>query len=118
MATSITHGLNTIPVDTVLGWTSTREHGNLLHEVIGRSDVEVTFKSAGLRKGTLKLLCLTFENAVQLEQEHAQIGIFTLVNDELPAPGIGMVYVPSGSIQLGQENSRWVLSVEFQEVSS
>lgn len=116
MTTTIQHGASSIPVDFLLGFTTEREHGNILHPVLGRGDVEVTFKVAGLRSGTFKFLCETFEKAAALEAEHAQVGIFTLLNDELPDPGVSMVYVPVGSITVERDGSKWIVGVGFQEV--
>lgn len=116
MTTSVQHGTTTLSVDFLLGFVTEREHGNILHPVLGRSDVEVTFKSAGLRKGTLKFLCSTFEGAAALDAEHAKIGTFQLLDDEIPAPGISMTYVPSGRITVELDETRYIVSVDFQEV--
>jgi hypothetical protein len=117
MTTTIQHGASSIPVDFLLGFTTEREHGNILHPVLGRGDVEVTFKVAGLRSGTFKFLCNTFAKAAELEAEHAEVGVFTMLNDELPSPGISMVYVPSGRITVEAEGSKWIVSCDFQEVT-
>lgn len=116
MTTTINHASTSITVDFLLGFTTERDHGNILHPVLGRGDVEVTFKVAGLRSGTFKFLCDTFEKAAALEAEHAKVGVFTMLNDELPAPGISMVYVPSGRISVEGEGSKWIVSCDFQEV--
>lgn len=116
MTTTINHGTASIAVDFLLGFTTERDHGNILHPVLGRGDVEVTFKVAGLRSGTFKFLCNTFEKASELEGEHAKVGVFTMLNDELPAPGVSMVYVPSGRLTVEREGSKWIVSVDFQEV--
>ncbi|MBF4565402.1 hypothetical protein [Plantibacter sp. VKM Ac-2876] len=116
MTASVQHGTTTIGVDFLLGFVSEREHGNILHPVLGRGDVEVTFKAAGLRKGTLKFLCDTYEKAAALDAEHAKIGSFQLLDDEVPPPGVSMTYVPAGRITVELDQTQYVVSVDFQEV--
>jgi hypothetical protein len=118
MATTLTKsGLSIVPL-VVVEYSSIRRTGNILHNVLGRSDVDVTFKAAGLREGTLKLLFPSLAAALQVESMHASIGSITLASTELPA--IGMRYVPSGDIELELDDDTrrlWAVSIDFQEIS-
>ena len=118
MTTTLTDGAATVTPVQVLGFESARQTGNILHPVIGRADVDVTFKAAGLRTGTLKFLFLTLTDALAAESLHAGTGIITLEDTELPA--LNMRYVPSGSITVAlDEDTRqlWTVEVEYQEVT-
>jgi hypothetical protein len=117
MSTTITKGVATVTPITVTGYSSTRTTGNILHDVIGRSDVDVTFKAAGLRKGTLEMVFPSLTTVLAAESLHASIGINVLADSDLPA--LGMRYVASGDITVTlHDESRdfWLLSVAFQEV--
>lgn len=117
MATSITHGLTTVTPELVLGYRSSRPLNNLTHTILGRDDPAVTFKAAGLRTGTLQILCATHEQALLVELLHSDIGFFNLIDDDLP--GLNMRYVPVDSIdmELDDESRQfWLVSVGFQEV--
>ena len=118
MATLITADAGSITPHLVLGYQSVRTTGNVLHPIIGRSDVDVTFKAAGLRTGTLRLLVLTLAEALAAEALHASIGILRLSDTDLPA--LNMRYVPSGTITIAlDEETRalWTVEIEFQEVA-
>lgn len=101
----------------VLGYESTRQAGNKLHQLIDRADVDVTLKSAGLRSGTLTFGYATYAGALVCESMHAAADFITLVDDSIA--GIGMVYVASGSINVALDDETrqlWTVAVEFQEV--
>lgn len=117
MSTTLTKGGASIVPLVVLGYESARETGNILHTVLGRADVDVTFKAAGLRTGTLQLLFPTLTAALSAEAMHSSVGSITLTSSDLP--GIGMKYVPAGSIALALDadtSTRWTVSVDFQEI--
>jgi hypothetical protein len=117
MSTTLTKaGVNIVPL-VVIEYSSTRTSGNVLHTVLGRADVDVTFKAAGLREGTLNLLFVSLTAALQAEAMHASIGSITLTSTDLP--GIGMKYVPSGNIELTLDtdtSEHWNVFIDFQEI--
>jgi hypothetical protein len=117
MSTTLSKDGTTVVPLVVIEYTSTRKTGNILHTVLGRADVDVTFKAAGLREGTLNLLFGTLTAALQAEAMHATVGSIVLSSTDLPA--IGMKYVPSGTIELAldEETSQyWNVSIDFQEI--
>lgn len=117
MSTTITKATVTITPLEVLGYQSVRKTGNLLHQVIGRNDVDVTFKAAGLRSGTISMLFPTQAAALQCEALYASPGIAVLADTDIP--GIGMAHVPSGDITVtldDESRALWTVDVQFQEV--
>lgn len=117
MATLITKGATTVSPLQVLGYQSTQTTGNILHSIIGRSDMDITFGPAGLRSGTLTFLFATLPESLFARDLHATAGILGLSDSDLP--GIGMKYAASGTIALtlDEETSKyWTLAIDFQEV--
>jgi hypothetical protein len=118
MATSITKGTTLILPRQVLGYSSSRESGNLLHKIIGRADVDVSFKPAALRSGTLELLFDTHALALGAEAAHVLPGAFSLTDSDLPLLNMRYVLAP-GSIVLDLDDATrqfWTVKVPFQEV--
>ena len=116
MATAITGAGVTLYPEFVVNYASRRASGNLLHVVIGRSDPDVTLKAAGLRTGTIGFICADLETAQAIEEQHAAVGVLTLVSDEFP--GLDMSYVVSGSISVNPDGTRWAVAVDYAEVSA
>lgn len=117
MAVTITRGASSVSPRLVLGYQSERTAGNLIHPIIGRADPDVTLAAAGLRTGTLELLCLTLADALAVEDLHAGEGVCEL--EDTDAPGLGMYYVAAGKIELELDDETravWIVRVEYQEV--
>lgn len=116
MAT-ITQGATSIVPALVLGYTATRAAGNVLHPIIGRASPDVTLRPAALRTGTLTLFFTTAAAAWIAHNTHALPGKLTLT--DLDIPQIGMVYVLAGSLTIALDDGRrrWVVTVDYQEVT-
>ena len=116
MTTSLMRGSTTVTPQAVLGYTSTQQTGNVLHDVLGRSDFDVTFGVAGLRSVTFKFLFPTLAAALTCRNLHAAVGKITLTDTDLP--DLNMVYVPSGAIavELDDDSQKWFVTVDAQEV--
>lgn len=101
----------------VLGYSSSRESGNIVHPIIGSDDADVTLRPATLRTGTLELLYLDETASADAEQLHAAGAPLVLMTPDRAT--VAMTYVPVGRIGRSldpQTRDRWVLSVDFQEV--
>src|SRR5665647_3861667 len=116
MTTTITRGAQVVYPELVTGYDSRRESGNLLHNVIGRADFDVTLKAAGMRQGTLEVWCPSHTSALGVEALHAQAGVMHLTDDD--APGVAMHYVVSGAIDVTPAfgTPRWLVRVGYAEV--
>lgn len=111
----ITYAGGAIMPVLVGAFESTRDSGNLVHDIDGGPD-DVTFKAAGLRTGTLPLLFTEGAASRTAEEAHATGTVFTLVTDDA---SIAMSYVLAEGGRLSRRRERsgeWVLSVDFQEV--
>jgi hypothetical protein len=98
-------------------YDATSEVRNVLHAIIGRSDVEATLHAAGLRAGTMTLVFTDRGKAHDALQAHRDVGVFRLVDDDVPTAS--MYYVVDRLLQLtlDPETAReWLLKVGFQEV--
>lgn len=118
MTVTITCGAASASPELVLGYKSTRKARNLIHDIIDRDDPDVTLKPAGLRTGKLELFCLDLAAALAMEALHASEGVCALEDTDLSS--LNMSYVASGDITVeldGQTRTRWVVSVEYQEVT-
>lgn len=113
----ISDGTSSVTPILVTGWESTRAGQNVLHNIVGRSDDDVTYRPAGLRSGTLEALCATLELALQLEQLLAQAKRFTLSDPDHPA--LNMAFVLNGSITVALDDetrTQATVAVEYQQV--
>lgn len=119
MSASISNGTSTITPLAVVGYESTRASGNILHSVIGRGDVDVSFAPTGLRTGTLTLLFASAALAIAAEVFYSATG-GKFVYTDTDYTGLTMTHVPSGNIvvsYLDDANGQgWTLAVDFTEV--
>ena len=96
---------------------SSRATKNIVHEIIGRTDTDVTFAGTALRTGSITMLFATPALALTAQTFLAAPGVFTLADSELP--GNNMRFVISGSLspeRYTDESNLWTLSAEFNEV--
>lgn len=118
MTTTISHASTTVQPTLVLGYRSERQSGNRIHAIIGTGSPDVTFGPPTLRTGTLEIFCLSWAEAAAIETLHTLPGKFTLTDSETLS--VGMTYVPSGAIVSELDDAtrtRWVVSVDYQEVT-
>ncbi len=111
-------GFTTVTPIALDGFESTRQTGNVLHDILGRPDYDVTFAAAGLRSGTLKFWFDTYAKALACEALYAAVGFETLADSDVP--GVGMKHVASGAITVSLEDenrSYWTVAVDFQEIA-
>lgn len=116
MTVTLTVAGNSITPFLVLGYEWSTDLNSIVHPIIGRNYPDITYRMPGLRTGTLKIFCLTAEDAVAVEDFHRALGIYSL--DDGDVPTANMNYVPvrdMGTVQQGGR-ARWVVSVGFQEL--
>lgn len=117
MTTTITKGATTVTPITLTGYEATQASGNILHPVLGRADMDVSFNPLGLRTGTLTFLFDTLTHALQARDLHASSGICVLADSDHAS--IGMRYVASGDVTLSLDDdsrSLWTVAIDFTEV--
>ena len=115
---TISDGVTTITPLLVTAWDTLRDSQNVLHVILGKPEVDVTYRPAGLRAGTLEVLCESLEAALQLEGVVAAAKKLQLADPDHPA--INMTFVASGKIavQLDDETRlQATVSIDFQQVT-
>ena len=117
MTTTIALGATSLVPLIVNGYSSERESGNIVHDVLGTGAPSVTFGPAGLRTGTLELIVATMAAALAFEALHTQPGVLHLTDSDVV--GVNMYYVTSGKITvaISDERTTWAVKVDFQEVT-
>lgn len=119
MSTVIT--VNDASTDTttptlVLGYESSRESRNVVHDLIG-GGIAVTLIEPRPRKGSLELFYLTETTAAAALELHTRETSYTLTSTDRAS--ISMTYVVDGAITIRLDDEgrrRWVVTVGYQEV--
>lgn len=117
MAITVSHNATSLNPALVLGYSWDRQINNLAHDIIGSSAPAFTFRPAGAREGRFRYFCLNSEDAQALAELHADVGLFSISDDQVPAAA--MTYVPQGTISVSLDDTtrvRWVVEVGFREV--
>lgn len=115
--TTITKDATTITPQLVLGYRAESQARNVLHDILGRADADVSLREETLRAGTLSMLFLTKADAFAAYAFHTAGGTFSLADADVPEANMAFVRQGAMSIELDpQTRNRWVLEVGFQEV--
>lgn len=115
---TISDGTTTITPDLVLGYSTQQAGRNVIHDILGRGDPDVSLAPAASRAGTLNLFFLTEADAEQCRQLHAQAAVFTYTADDNTTTSMRYV-VDQGGIGPAlddQTRRRWTVSVAYREV--
>jgi len=116
--TTISDGTTDFVPILITEWDTTREAGNVLHDIIGRPDDDVTYRPARYRQGTLVVLCATLEDALALELLASQPRKLYLTDDDHPA--INMAFVAAGDINVlldDETRLQATVGIEFRQVA-
>ena len=113
---SISDGATTLSVISFLGWADDRESASNLHDIISRSDPDVTLHEARSRSGSFQALCADMVDGWALRELLSGAKVFHLVNTDLPDTDMDFVMVSAG-IELDEVTlTRSVVTVEFRQV--
>ncbi len=117
MTTTITSSEHTIIPTFLMEYSAERASRNVIHNIIGKAEPDVSLELDGLRSGTLNLF---FESKVEAWAAFQDLG--TLSSWELTDtdhPEINMNFVREGpmTMELDPETrKRWVVGMDYQEV--
>ncbi|WP_223693794.1 hypothetical protein [Leifsonia poae] len=118
MAETISDGTTTITPYLVLSYEAQQAGGNVLHDVIGRGDPDVTLRPAGTRAGSHEFFFLTAAPAEACRVLHARAGVFSFSSDAEPTTSMTYVLDEGGvTTALDDRKKRWVVTVAYREVS-
>jgi hypothetical protein len=118
MTTVISYPSGSSTPALVLGWESRQESRNIVHPIVGISNPDVTLRPANLRTGTLHLFYMDEASAESIRAAHTAGVVFSLSSDDVDS--IDMSYVVDGEIGTrldDQTRIRWIVDVDFQEVT-
>lgn len=113
--TRVSDSATTTP-DLVLGYETSRQSRNIVHELIG-GGISITLVPASPRSGALQLFYIAEADAWASMALHATADSFTLADTDIP--DVGMTYVLSGSVDIAldeQTRAQWVVTVNYQEI--
>lgn len=119
MTTSITSGIHSTTPLFVKSWETSQATRNVIHNIVGKSEPDITLKPAGLRTGTFELFYASQEDA---ENARAVLSLPTVFlvssDDETWLNDFKFVSVDSISAALDETDlTSWHFSVGFQEVT-
>lgn len=116
MSVTITHAGGVITPVAVSEYSVEQEGGNIVHPILGSSDVDVVLRPASMRKGTLTLTFSTAADAAAARVQHATGGVFTLASPTVNVVNMG--YILDGRLGTVQGKAgEWTLAVDFHEVT-
>lgn len=118
MTTTITAGATLITPKLVEGYDVSAAGQTIVHQILGRTDPDVTLRVADMRTGTLMLLLVVEADAWAAFNALRAATVCVLASDER---SIGMRFVvPSGqSVGIALDTTtrnHWHVTVPFQEV--
>lgn len=119
MSTIITYSGGKIAPEVVNGFEASRSARSLVHTILGRPDPDITFRPAGLRKGTLSLVFANGAAAASAEAALVVPRVFTLVDADVPNVGMSFV-VAEGDVESALDldtQTVWIVRVPFHEVT-
>lgn len=122
MSTIITHGADTINPTLVLGYSDASDGGNIVHHILGRANPDVTLRPGNVRTGTLTLGFQSATSEADSAAARALLnsgGVFSILSPERGT--VEMSFVRYGRVTReldDQSRDAWIVTVEFQEVTT
>lgn len=117
--TTISHSTGVIVPQVVDGYEAARELRTVVHDVINRSNPDVTLRGPGLRSGQLQLVFALEVDAVAAFAALSIPQVLTLTDPDRPS--IGMQFVAAGGdLTVGLDDETrdvWIVNVPFREVA-
>jgi len=119
MGTTITHSAGVITPELVDGYEATREVRTVVHDIINRTNPDVTFRAPGPRSGSLRCLFPVQADAIAAYGVLSTPQVFTLTDPDVPAVGMSFI-VAGGDLTIAlDDNTRgvWWVTAPFVEVA-
>lgn len=117
--TTISDGTTTITPELVLGYETAQAGRNIVHDILGRPDPDVSLAPAALRAGTLNLFFLTAADADACRKLHARAAVFTYSATDTASTSMRYVLDSAGIGQAleDQTRKRWTVTIAYREVA-
>ncbi len=117
MTTTITDSVSSFSPDLILDYNTEREARNVIHNVIGKAEPDVSLELDGLRMGTLRLFFEVKEDAWVAYEALGQVATWELTDTDIPE--INMSFVREGRMTMTLDpvsRRRWIIEMDYQEV--
>lgn len=115
--TTITHSAGVMTPTVVDGYKAARSPRTILHPILGREGDDVTFRPAGLRKGTLRLVFALEADAHAAVAVLATPQVLTLDDPDINITMSFVVAEDDIAPELDDETRKvWIVSTPFREV--
>jgi hypothetical protein len=117
MTTTITDSISSFSPDLVMEYSTEKQSRNVIHNVIGKAEPDVTLELDGLRIGTLRLFFESKENAWVAYEALGQVATWELTDTDTPE--INMNFVREGRMTMTLDSvsrRRWIIEMDYQEV--
>ena len=118
MATTITTGSTVITPEIITAWDVSQETRNVIHDIIGRQDPDVTLQAAATRTGTLEMVFTSATDANTAREAFVNGTTFLIESDLTWLDGLTVVM--NGNISTALEDvtrNLWTISADFVEVT-
>jgi hypothetical protein len=116
MGAAITHSAGTIVPLSMTVWSVGSEARTIMHPILGRRDDDVTFRPAGLRRGTLTFVFASAAAAVAARAVLVVPQQFELAHSDVPEVDMSFVVAGGDVGEVIGNALEWSLTIPFCEV--
>ena len=120
MASTITHTTGVITPRVVEGYQASREARTVIHDILNRSNPDVTLRAPGPRRGSLKCIFATEAEAVAAYGVLSVPQLLQLSDGTVPSVSMSFV-VADGDLAVSLDPETrvvWIVDVPFVEVTT
>jgi hypothetical protein len=118
MTVTLTAGTTTVTPHLLLGWETTRQSRNVIHEIIGAPEPYVTLVAAATESGTLQFLFDNVTDADAAMDLFASGQVITMAVDDLDTLTMDIVLSDRVSRTLDDQTlTRWIVAADIRQVT-
>lgn len=118
MATTITHSTGTITPDLIDRFEAAREAHTVVHDILNRSNPDVTLRAPSLRRGSLACRFVQEADAISAFDVLSVPQVLAMTNADVPAVDMSFVVALGDlTISLSGDTQAWWVTVPFVEVA-
>lgn len=118
MTTTITVVLDDFTPTVIDGYSARRRGRNVLHPILGTSEVAVTLGESGMRAGTLSCVFPVESEAAGLVEALSAGVSASIASSERPSIDMDFVIDGDVTIALDETRSVWIVAFDWQEISA
>ncbi|SDP07292.1 hypothetical protein SAMN04487788_1945 [Microbacterium testaceum StLB037] len=114
MPATIASSVATLTPAALSNYTADQDGGSILHDILGRTEDDITLRPAGMRKGTMTLDFATDALANAARVSLGAAAVWTLTHTERTTVNMRFVVRRHGREVAG--DGRYAVRVDFEEV--